>query len=271
MKTSTRSGETAPAECSKISRNRVFPGPEGQKVYFVSWTGRSVGGKKANGVWLGGRLCSNEPTCPKESHWYWVGSDKKLPNRGDWSHSGEFGEPQPDNLCKYNGGSDKECLALLNNWYRDGFKWHDMNCAEKMAFICEGKDNSPPGGSYEEDRYQPSILVWSAVEAATNSRRHRYVQALRDTISSTWGEEICGKVGERIEKILAAEGGHFIAVAEISDLLEGLPHHGVQADGLESRKPCGQHGYVVLAENRHLGASGRVVNVRNSLNDRPLF
>eukprot|EP00095_Tigriopus_kingsejongensis_P007317 maker-scaffold689_size110969-snap-gene-0.20 protein:Tk07317 transcript:maker-scaffold689_size110969-snap-gene-0.20-mRNA-1 annotation:"PREDICTED: L-selectin" len=193
-KTSTRSSETAPAECRKISRNRVVPGPEGQKVYFVSWTDRSVGGKKASwaqarkfcrkycmdlagieskresdfinylmtksnnpdGVWLGGRLCSNEPTCPKESHWYWVGSDKKLPNRGDWSHSGELGDPQPDNLCKYYGGSDEECLALLNNWYRDGFKWHDMNCAEKMAFICEGKDNSPPGGSYEEDRYQPS-------------------------------------------------------------------------------------------------------------------
>ena len=53
------------------------------------------------------------------------------------------------------------------------------------------------------------------MEAKTNSRRHPNVQALRNTVSNTWGDvlkaskvkEVCSKVIERMEKIVATEGG----------------------------------------------------------------
>lgn len=43
------------------------------------------------------------------------------------------GRPQPDN--RENG---KEfCLAVLNNFYNDGIRWHDVACHHEKAIICE--------------------------------------------------------------------------------------------------------------------------------------
>ena len=36
---------------------------------------------------------------------------------------------QPDNREKIqSGGEDEACLAVLNNFYGDGIKWHDVAC-----------------------------------------------------------------------------------------------------------------------------------------------
>ena len=30
-----------------------------------------------------------------------------------------------------------ECLAVLNNFYNDGVKWHDVTCNHRKPTICE--------------------------------------------------------------------------------------------------------------------------------------
>ena len=47
---------------------------------------------------------------------------------GFWSSGGRSG-PQPET-----GG---ECLAILNNVYNDGIKWHDIECRHKKPIICQ--------------------------------------------------------------------------------------------------------------------------------------
>ncbi|XP_069188170.1 uncharacterized protein [Procambarus clarkii] len=58
----------------------------------------------------------------------------------NWSHTGGEGRPQPDN--RENG---KEfCLAVLNNFYKDGIRWHDVACHHEKAIVCERRR----GGHY---------------------------------------------------------------------------------------------------------------------------
>lgn len=45
--------------------------------------------------------------------------------------------PQPDNHDKKQGGYEESCLAVLNNYYNDGIKWHDVGCHHVKSFICE--------------------------------------------------------------------------------------------------------------------------------------
>ena len=47
---------------------------------------------------------------------------------GFWSSGGKSG-PQPET-----GG---ECLAILNNVYNDGVKWHDVGCNHEKPIVCE--------------------------------------------------------------------------------------------------------------------------------------
>jgi len=53
------------------------------------------------------------------------------PGSGHWSNTRRSlsGRPQPET-----GG---ECLAVLNNVYNDGVKWHDVACHHKKPTICE--------------------------------------------------------------------------------------------------------------------------------------
>jgi hypothetical protein len=37
-------------------------------------------------------------------------------------------------------GEDEACLAVLNNFYADGVKWHDIACYHEKPFICEDSD-----------------------------------------------------------------------------------------------------------------------------------
>eukprot|EP00096_Caligus_rogercresseyi_P015503 TRINITY_DN7931_c0_g1_i1.p1 TRINITY_DN7931_c0_g1~~TRINITY_DN7931_c0_g1_i1.p1 ORF type:complete len:191 (-),score=31.90 TRINITY_DN7931_c0_g1_i1:81-653(-) len=53
-----------------------------------------------------------------------------------WSHTGGSSKtqdiPQPDNR-----DGNEVCLGVLNNFYADGIKWHDVGCSHKKPTICE--------------------------------------------------------------------------------------------------------------------------------------
>nr|CAH0100071.1 unnamed protein product [Daphnia galeata] len=74
--------------------------------------------------------------------WFWSGSEAKVPPTdqralGDWSNTGGDGRPQPDNREDDEG---EPCLAILNNFYNDGIKWHDVACSHEKPFICEDSE-----------------------------------------------------------------------------------------------------------------------------------
>ncbi|KAK7008558.1 Lectin C-type domain [Halocaridina rubra] len=50
----------------------------------------------------------------------------------NWSHTGLQQRPQPDNR-----EGNENCLAILNNFYRDSVKWHDVACHHTKPIICE--------------------------------------------------------------------------------------------------------------------------------------
>jgi len=55
-----------------------------------------------------------------------------------WSNTGGAGLPQPDNRAAgENPPSQETCLAILNNFYADGIKWHDVACHHKKPTVCE--------------------------------------------------------------------------------------------------------------------------------------
>merc|ERR1711971_1219201 len=49
-----------------------------------------------------------------------------------WSHTGGVKLPQPDNR-----EGDEVCLAVLNNFYADGIRFHDVSCHHKKPVICQ--------------------------------------------------------------------------------------------------------------------------------------
>ena len=44
---------------------------------------------------------------------------------------------QPDNREGREGGEEEACLAVLNNFYGDGIKWHDVACGHEKPIVCE--------------------------------------------------------------------------------------------------------------------------------------
>ena len=54
-----------------------------------------------------------------------------------WSRSGGLKKPQPDNREKTQGGKDEGCIGILNDFYDDGIKWHDIECRHKKPVICQ--------------------------------------------------------------------------------------------------------------------------------------
>jgi len=103
-------------------------------------------------IWTSGRLC-NFDGCdrrdfePKNINgWFWSANQARLAptnsqNRfHDWSQTGGFRppRPQPDNReqIQQNGG-EEACLAVLNNFYGDGIKWHDVACHHEKPIVCE--------------------------------------------------------------------------------------------------------------------------------------
>jgi len=54
-----------------------------------------------------------------------------------WSHTGGAKLPQPDNRAFGEEGIAETCLGILNNFYADGIKWHDVACHHKKPTVCE--------------------------------------------------------------------------------------------------------------------------------------
>jgi len=98
--------------------------------------------------WTSGRLCDFGNECQRQdllpsniNGWFWsaLQTDRsgaaKMPatnNRhanNDWSHTGGRRVAQPD--------GDGSCMAVMNNAFGDGIKWHDTGCFDKKAFVCE--------------------------------------------------------------------------------------------------------------------------------------
>lgn len=101
-------------------------------------------------IWTSGRKCNfagcDRPDLqpPNENGWFWSGSGSKIGptsqrNTGDWSHTGGYGQAQPDNR-EAAQGNDESCLSILNNFYNDGLKWHDVACHHLKPFVCEDSD-----------------------------------------------------------------------------------------------------------------------------------
>lgn len=123
-------------------------------------------------IWTSGRKCNfagcDRPDLlpPNENGWFWSGSGAKIGptsqrNTGDWSYTGGYGQAQPDNreaaqvryftklihnpsnpnlTCFFHQGNDESCLSILNNFYNDGAKWHDVACHHLKPFVCEDSD-----------------------------------------------------------------------------------------------------------------------------------
>jgi len=100
-------------------------------------------------VWTSGRLCDFKGCDDREdlkplsiNGWFWSGSGAKLrptnekSELNDWSYTGALKVPQPDSREKKKG-YEESCLAVLNNYYNDGIKWHDVGCHHIKSFVCE--------------------------------------------------------------------------------------------------------------------------------------
>ncbi|KAK4313367.1 hypothetical protein Pmani_015287 [Petrolisthes manimaculis] len=81
-----------------------------------------IGNNRQEYIWTGGVKSGRG--------WRWLTGESF--NVNDWSHTGGAQRPQPDNR-----EGDENCLAILNNFYRDGIKWHDVSCHHLKPVICE--------------------------------------------------------------------------------------------------------------------------------------
>jgi len=74
--------------------------------------------------WTGGQVSPDSRTL----HWHNGGQEVIVRGQHPWSFTGRTG-PQPD------GG--ERCVAVLNNVYRDGVKFHDVSCHHRKPVVCE--------------------------------------------------------------------------------------------------------------------------------------
>jgi len=102
--------------------------------------------------WTSGRLCDFDG-CDRPDFfpkiingWFWSANQARLsPTNStrafhDWSFTGGWNPPrrQPDNREQLQQNGDSEsCVAVLNNFYGDGIKWHDVACHHEKPVICE--------------------------------------------------------------------------------------------------------------------------------------
>lgn len=85
---------------------------------------RLVGTDRAPYFWSGGELDSRSRVLT----WPSGATEAVQKGKHPWSFTGRTG-PQPD------GG--ERCLAVLNNVYRDGVKFHDVACHHRKPTVCE--------------------------------------------------------------------------------------------------------------------------------------
>ena len=81
--------------------------------------------------WTGGNMIGNGRQWTDVQ---WAnGARQAVRNVGPWSHTGGANRPQPDNR-----EGNENCLAVLNNFYNDGVRFHDVSCHHTKPTICEG-------------------------------------------------------------------------------------------------------------------------------------
>ncbi|MCL4165470.1 UNVERIFIED_CONTAM: hypothetical protein GTU68_038895, partial [Idotea baltica] len=85
---------------------------------------------------------------PIVNGWFWSGSEARISSTSSndrmnsfWSPTGGSGARQPDNREFSENGNDEACIAILNNFYRDGVKWHDVACNHLKPWVCEDSDS----------------------------------------------------------------------------------------------------------------------------------
>jgi len=115
---------------------------------------QSMGQNNVKYIWTSGRKC-NFDGCDREdlkptivNGWFWSGSSARIPStkatngvwNGDWSNTGGSGQAQPDNREFSETGNDEACIAVLNNFYNDGIKWHDVACNHVKPWVCEDSE-----------------------------------------------------------------------------------------------------------------------------------
>jgi hypothetical protein len=77
--------------------------------------------------WAGGRLSSDK----RSLSWENGRSEGIRKGQHPWSFTGSRGA-QPDG-----GRGSENCLAILNNFYNDGVKFHDVGCSHTKPTVCE--------------------------------------------------------------------------------------------------------------------------------------
>uniref|UniRef100_A0A2P2HYH3 C-type lectin n=1 Tax=Hirondellea gigas TaxID=1518452 RepID=A0A2P2HYH3_9CRUS len=105
---------------------------------------------KVPAVWTGGRICDWHGCAEKlpltTYGWFWAGHNTVIPatdvvpqgwSESPWSRKGHFGVRQPDNAQYEISGVHELCLAIFDDAYEDGVKWHDVACYHEMPFVCE--------------------------------------------------------------------------------------------------------------------------------------
>ncbi|KAB0802250.1 hypothetical protein PPYR_04436 [Photinus pyralis] len=112
------------------------------------WIKQKLVNEHVKYIWTSGRLCDfkgcERPDLQPVSinGWFWTATFQKLApttsrDQNDWSESGGIGRPQPDNREAQQGGANENCLAVLNQFYKDGVNWHDVACHHRKPFVCE--------------------------------------------------------------------------------------------------------------------------------------
>jgi len=115
------------------------------------WAMGAMMQKSIRFIWTSGRRCDFGESCKRAdlqpvdvNGWFWSSSNKKMvPTNtrntitNDWSYTGGDGHAQPDNREFRLGGENESCMAVLNNFYNDGIKWHDAGCSHRKHWICE--------------------------------------------------------------------------------------------------------------------------------------
>jgi len=106
-----RSVGMQPISLDTPAKERHFTGLVSQERQKYFWTGGNVNhGRNPSIRWPSGRTTTTR----------------------FWSNTGGANRPQPDNR-----EGNENCLAVLNNFYNDGVKFHDVSCHHRKPVICE--------------------------------------------------------------------------------------------------------------------------------------
>merc|ERR1712025_1341433 len=139
---------------TRACENRIIHAERFNKAYHFSWLEE---GKDKKWDWEGARnycrkFCMDSISInsraeanwvkqlldKQDLHYIWTGGKKC--RYCDWSKTGGLRRPQPDNREFKQGGNDEGCIGILNNVYKDGIKWHDIECRHKKPVICQESD-----------------------------------------------------------------------------------------------------------------------------------